>query len=109
MILRELTILDEDRFNNYIEAWGDEKIVPSNNDPSRYQSFEEMETILALDKTTNDDDWVPSMTLFLFHDDEILGSVNIRLKLNDHLEKIGGHIGYGISRNIVAMDTEIIC
>lgn len=97
MILRELTILDEDRFNNYIEAWGDEKIVPSNNDPSRYQSFEEMVTILALDKTTNNEDWVPSMTLFLFHDDEILGSVNIRLKLNDHLEKIGGHIGYGIS------------
>ncbi|CAD2072043.1 GNAT family N-acetyltransferase [Phocicoccus pinnipedialis] len=97
MILRELTILDEDRFRKYIKDWSDEKIVPSNNTPSRYESFEEMITILALDKTTKDAHWIPAMTLFLFHDDEILGSVNIRFKLNTHLEKIGGHIGYGVN------------
>lgn len=97
MILRELTIKDEDRFLKYVKDWGQEKIVPSNNDFTRYKNFEEMITILSLDKTENDEVRVPAVTLFLFYDDEILGSVNIRMELNEHLEKIGGHIGYGVN------------
>lgn len=41
---------------------------------------------------------VPAETYFLIRhsDDKIIGMTNIRLCLNDNLEKCGGHIGYGI-------------
>ena len=41
-------------------------------------------------------DWVSSTTYWLIDNDEFVGHINIRHKLNDHLEKIGGHIGYAI-------------
>lgn len=39
---------------------------------------------------------VPAETYFLIRhsDDKIIGMTNIRLCLNDNLEKCGGHIGY---------------
>ena len=42
--------------------------------------------------------WVPSSTFFTIRksDNKIVGMVNIRHYLNDHLKKISGHIGYGI-------------
>ena len=41
---------------------------------------------------------VPGITYFLvrYSDNKIIGMSNIRLCLNDNLEKCGGHIGYGI-------------
>ena len=41
---------------------------------------------------------VPAETYYLVRrdDDKIIGMTNIRLFLNDNLEKCGGHIGYGI-------------
>lgn len=41
---------------------------------------------------------VPALTYFYVReeDDEIIGMINIRLALNDFLQKEGGHIGYGI-------------
>jgi predicted acetyltransferase len=42
------------------------------------------------------DYWVPATTYWLIDNDEFVGHVNIRHKLNDQLEKIGGHIGYAI-------------
>ncbi len=41
---------------------------------------------------------VPAETYYLVRDidDKIIGMINIRLCLNDNLEKRGGHIGYGI-------------
>ena len=41
---------------------------------------------------------VPAETYFLvrYSDNKIIGMINIRLCLNDNLEKRGGHIGYGI-------------
>ena len=41
---------------------------------------------------------IPSRTFFLIreNDDRIIGMINIRTALNEHLSKFGGHIGYGI-------------
>lgn len=41
---------------------------------------------------------VPARTYFLIRcsDDKIIGMINIRLALNEHLKKSGGHIGYSI-------------
>ncbi len=41
---------------------------------------------------------VPSRTYFLIrsNDNKIIGSINIRLTLNENLKKFGGHIGYSI-------------
>ena len=46
--------------------------------------------------------WVPATTYWLVDNGEFVGHVNIRHRLNDHLEKVGGHIGYAVrpsSRN----------
>jgi predicted acetyltransferase len=40
--------------------------------------------------------WIPSTTFWLIDNDKFVGHVNIRHELNDHLKKIGGHIGYAI-------------
>lgn len=40
--------------------------------------------------------YVPYSTFWLVGNGEFIGQVNIRHKLNDHLLKIGGHIGYDI-------------
>ncbi len=42
------------------------------------------------------DYWVPATTYWLVDEGKFVGHVNIRHKLNDQLEKIGGHIGYAI-------------
>lgn len=40
--------------------------------------------------------YVPSTTYWLIDNDEFIGRVNIRHRLNDYLLRIGGHIGYFI-------------
>lgn len=40
--------------------------------------------------------WVPSSTFWLVEGTTFIGHVNIRHRLNDDLEKIGGHIGFFI-------------
>lgn len=45
--------------------------------------------------------WVPA-TQYLFvreNDDKLVGMIQIRHRLNDHLEKFGGHIGYSVHPN----------
>ncbi len=41
---------------------------------------------------------VPTVTYMLVResDDRLIGMINIRLVLNDELQRLGGHIGYGI-------------
>jgi predicted acetyltransferase len=45
------------------------------------------------------EDRVPADSYFLIRkaDGKILGAINIRHRLNDHLQKRGGHIGYGVA------------
>ena len=40
--------------------------------------------------------WVPSIQLVGFAEDEAVGFLNLRLRLNDYLLQKGGHIGYSV-------------
>ena len=40
--------------------------------------------------------WVPSIQLVGFAEDEAVGFLNLRLRLNDYLLNQGGHIGYSV-------------
>lgn len=42
---------------------------------------------------------VPGSLYFIVNKNKIIGAINIRHKLNKELEKLGGHIGYGIRPN----------
>ena len=39
---------------------------------------------------------VPATTYFAFAGDKLVGTIQVRHKLNDYLLKYGGHIGYGV-------------
>lgn len=87
----------------YLEMVGEwkqsnEKIVPwvLNEDSSDFQAmisrFEDYSKGIGLKEGM-----VPHSTYWLVKDDDkILGVINIRHRLNDHLKNIGGHIGYGV-------------
>ena len=61
-----------------------------------YEDFDYYLDNLECDKHKNG--WVPDSVFFLYSEarDKLLGAVNIRHTLNDHLLKCGGHIGDGI-------------
>ncbi|WP_449403220.1 GNAT family N-acetyltransferase [Exiguobacterium artemiae] len=40
--------------------------------------------------------WVTHSTYWLYDGETIVGAVNFRHDLNDQLQQVGGHIGYGI-------------
>lgn len=42
------------------------------------------------------DGWVPAIQLVAFQDNKALGFLSLRLRLNDYLMNIGGHIGYSV-------------
>ena len=48
------------------------------------------------DLTRDDGRYVPATVYFAVIDGEIVGTIQIRHKLNDFLLKQGGHIGYGV-------------
>ena len=99
MILRELTPLDKDSYEKYYKSWNNEEIIPKNTNLKIYENFEDMVTKLSLSKMNETDPLVPNTTLFLFYKSEILGAVNIRFRLNEDLEKHGGHINFGVTPN----------
>ncbi|KKB24357.1 hypothetical protein A7E59_11655 [Staphylococcus carnosus] len=92
--IRELELTDEFIFNAYIKSWETEQIIPTAINPKRYTSYSEL--VSELKQRTLNKEWVPNTTLFLFNNEKIIGSVNIRHHLNEHLKRIGGHIGYGV-------------
>ena len=54
--------------------------------------------IRAMDIANMQENKVPDLTYFYVResDDRIIGTINIRLALNDFLRKEGGHIGYSV-------------
>lgn len=98
--LIEPSIQYKDSFLDMIQEWEQtgEKMVPFvlRMDTSDFSSYidllRNMETESTEGKKT-----VNSSTYWLVNDeDKVLGAVNIRHALNEHLLKIGGHIGFGI-------------
>jgi len=51
---------------------------------------------VGLDLSRDDGTYVPGATYFGIHSGKIVGTINIRYKLNDFLLRQGGHIGYGV-------------
>ena len=57
-----------------------------------------LEHLEEVRNTIPNEEKVPAETFFLVreNDDKIVGMINIRLVLNEHLKEQGGHIGYSI-------------
>jgi len=48
---------------------------------------------------TTPENWVPSTTYLAIHNGRLVGMLNFRHHLNDHLLKDGGHIGYSVRKS----------
>lgn len=94
METRELTMRDEIAYKNYKNSWK-EKMVPTSSFTN--QTFPDFVQKLKDDKVNKNGKFVPAETLFLFANDVIVGSVQIRYDLTENLMIEGGHIGYGVS------------
>lgn len=76
--------------------------------PKLKEDFESFVEQLRSDRGQHQpcDDWVelvPETVLWLVHDEAFLGSVEIRHRLNWHLEKWGGHIHFSIRPSMRGM------
>lgn len=98
MILRELEAGDEAAFESMLEAWDDApgfSIAFGLLEDSPFISY--LRLLREAKAGINlPEGHVPSTALFAFVGGEIVGKVNLRHRLNSHLEKVGGHIGYGV-------------
>ncbi|PEX90680.1 GNAT family N-acetyltransferase [Bacillus cereus] len=98
-LLTPTTDLQEEYLDFYNE-WKDsgETMIPwvISKDPSDFQAMIQ-ELLDAHNGINIPETWVPDSTYWLVTDDNrIVGAVNIRHSLTDHLFNAGGHIGYGI-------------
>ncbi|RGL38922.1 GNAT family acetyltransferase [Paenibacillus polymyxa] len=90
----------KDAYLSFYEEWkkSQEHMVPWVISIEPYD-FEGMLTFLSQQKNGIglSEGWVKSSTYWLVDaDDQVVGAVNIRHDLNEHLLNAGGHIGYGI-------------
>lgn len=100
VFLIQPTIDYQQEYLEMIDEWKStgEKLIPwvLRLDPSDFGSMlQELENYRNGSKV--DERIVESSTYWLVHNSgKIIGAVNIRHRLNNHLLRIGGHIGYGI-------------
>ncbi|REK71431.1 GNAT family N-acetyltransferase [Paenibacillus paeoniae] len=86
----------------FYEDWlteGVEAIVPwvAENDPHDFEAYVAFLYAADSEEKLTNDDFVPHSTYWLINEeDEVVGAVNIRHRLNQKLLESGGHIGYGI-------------
>ncbi len=100
VILRHLTLADKDEFYSALnELWEENFDFLHYWESLGHESFETYVKILPELSKGNliPKEHVPC-TFFLAFDEnnKIVGRVSIRHELNDHLLKVGGHIGYGV-------------
>ncbi|MBN2794683.1 MAG: GNAT family N-acetyltransferase [Clostridia bacterium] len=97
MALKSCLDIDEAMYMAYLEAWGDEKMVPYavSLRADNFQLQREKWLYEASDAVLKDG-FVPAELYFLVEEDKIIGAIHLRLSLNDFLLKHGGHIGYGV-------------
>ena len=81
-----------------VEEGRDEVGATTLKKPKKDEPFEEfVKSIRSEAKGLNlPEGWVPATELWLIDNEELIGRVNIRHELTDHLLKVGGHIGYWI-------------
>lgn len=97
MRLIRLTSDLESAYADYCKEWiaSGERFVPAAADPCG-RAF--ADTLARLARMENDPPapLVPAATLFLEDNGALLGAVDVRFALNEHLLAFGGHIGYGV-------------
>ncbi|PFB58331.1 GNAT family N-acetyltransferase [Bacillus cereus] len=98
-LLTPTTDLQEEYLDFYNE-WKDsgETMIPwvISKDPSNFPALIQ-ELLDAHNGVNLPESWVPDSTYWLVTDNNrIVGAVNIRHSLTEHLFNAGGHIGYGI-------------
>lgn len=98
MILRELVSADEAAFEAMLDAWDGAPGFSIAFGLLEDSSFSSYLNLLKDSKqgVNLPEGHVPSTALFAFIGNEIVGKVNLRHHLNPFLEKVGGHIGYGV-------------
>ena len=98
-LITPTTDLQEEYLDFYNE-WKDsgETMIPwvISKDPSNFSAMIQ-ELLDAHNGINLPESWVPDSTYWLVTDEnKIVGAVNIRHSLTEHLFNAGGHIGYGI-------------
>ncbi len=97
MKLVKINLELENAYYDFINEWESqgEEIIPfaarllDRNFESFVADTEQFETSVP-------EGLVTASTYFLIDEGEIVGAVNIRHELNEHLLNFGGHIGYGV-------------
>ncbi len=98
--LRKLRLEDEKRYLSYLSEWkNDEEITPHSNVMMGLSYKDYLDILEKREKGLYQPETrVPDITYVLIDEQgDIYGSLNLRLKLNEHLLNYDGHIGYGIA------------
>lgn len=97
--LRQLADQDEVAFLKWVQDWKDEDPLwatfawkPGMTHQDHLAELENQK-----DKTKIAKDRVPATMFYGFVENTIVGRINIRHELNDHLLQRGGHLGYAVS------------
>ncbi len=100
LILRELNEQDEPAFLKWYDSWvGDDPHWATFIWQPGMTHHEHLQKLRdSKDQTKIPPQFVPSTMLYAFLDDEIVGRLSIRHRLNKNLEKRGGHIGYSVGK-----------
>lgn len=103
MKLREIKLEDKDKIWAYREEFLQESDhVAGAAYLDTAKSFEDWFEVLQKTKSeeTVPEGWVPAKTYVAVDDNEnILGIINFRFRLNEYLLHRGGHIGYSVRKN----------
>jgi predicted acetyltransferase len=100
VVLVKPTVDLQPAYLSFYEEWkaSEEEMIPwvIGKDPCDFKAM--VQSLLDAEKGIGlPERWVPDSTFWLVDDDyRILGVVNIRHSLTEHLINAGGHIGYGI-------------
>src|SRR3954463_8306462 len=96
LVLRSLSDGDERQFLQAVKGWPrteEMQFAPKYAATESFGSYVRRLEAFAVGIDLPED-WVPSETLFGFVGDTIVGSLQLRLRLNDFLWRVGGQIGY---------------
>ncbi len=99
LILRELTLSDENAFMSAVRAWPEHELDWISFDWRPGVNFSDHLAKLKRDSLGIGlaEGRVPHTMLYGFVDNAIVGRVSVRHQLNDHLSQRGGHVGYAVN------------
>jgi predicted acetyltransferase len=98
LVIRKLTLDDEEVFFDACDEFEGEEnfaFVPHLEDDMEFAELVELLKDQVVGKNLPEG-FVPSTYLFGFVQRKLVGRTMVRHTLNDFLERIGGHIGYGV-------------